>query len=83
MDDEYHLLFACSAYKAIHEDYDELIHMHDNKDGHICVHYFQNESFNTKLWPSLQEGSAIPDDMFIWPHILQLAFLQTILQIME
>ena len=49
MDDEYHLLFACSAYKAIHEDYDELIHMHDNKDGHICVHYFHIDSFYDKV----------------------------------
>ena len=53
--DEYYLLIPCSAYKVIHEKYDDLLNEHDNVRGHtqifteksvhMCVHYFHIESF--------------------------------------
>ena len=45
VEDEYHLLIACSAHKVIHEKYDDLFDEHDNvcriqisteKGVHIC-----------------------------------------------
>ena len=54
VEDEYHLLIACSKHKVIQEKYDDLLDMHDNMSViltflptrvSMCVLYFHVKSF--------------------------------------
>ena len=79
MEDEYHLFIACSvSYKVIHEKYDDLLDEHDNvsvllnfhQEGHIhmCMHYFDIESFYYRVVILFLGRSHIEDDMLSWSH---------------
>ena len=67
VEDEYHLLIACSTYKVIHKKYDDQLDKHDISSvilKYRCMHYFLLES---KTPPFLRR-SYMQDNMLIWSH---------------